>query len=180
MSDNKININWYPGHMTKAKRMMEGNIKLIDLIIEMRFHNFIVWLLIIFLTVILQHLFYSQYSPLFFFYSGCTHSRQNFPPSIFAPHSVQNLGAGFSFSVPGVFPIEPVMAFTAATPTMAPALFADALVSACACALPIDALSISGSLYTAVSWISFITALSFPVILKDVRPKDTSSTPLKS
>ena len=34
MSDNKININWYPGHMTKAKRMMEENIKLIDLIIE--------------------------------------------------------------------------------------------------------------------------------------------------
>lgn len=30
----KININWYPGHMTKAKRMMEENIKLIDLIIE--------------------------------------------------------------------------------------------------------------------------------------------------
>lgn len=34
MSDNKININWYPGHMTKAKRMMEENIKLIDLVIE--------------------------------------------------------------------------------------------------------------------------------------------------
>ena len=30
----KIYINWYPGHMTKAKRMMEENIKLIDLIIE--------------------------------------------------------------------------------------------------------------------------------------------------
>ena len=26
---------WYPGHMTKAKRMMEENIKLIDLIIEL-------------------------------------------------------------------------------------------------------------------------------------------------
>ena len=34
MSENKVNINWYPGHMTKAKRMMEENIKLIDLIIE--------------------------------------------------------------------------------------------------------------------------------------------------
>ena len=30
----KVNVNWYPGHMTKAKRMMEENIKLIDLIIE--------------------------------------------------------------------------------------------------------------------------------------------------
>lgn len=28
-------INWYPGHMTKAKRMMEENIKLIDLVIEL-------------------------------------------------------------------------------------------------------------------------------------------------
>ena len=32
--DNKVNINWYPGHMTKAMRMMEADIKLIDLIIE--------------------------------------------------------------------------------------------------------------------------------------------------
>lgn len=30
-----FNINWYPGHMTKAKRMMEENIKLIDLVIEL-------------------------------------------------------------------------------------------------------------------------------------------------
>jgi ribosome biogenesis GTPase A len=28
-------FQWYPGHMTKAKRMMEENIKLIDLIIEL-------------------------------------------------------------------------------------------------------------------------------------------------
>ncbi len=28
-------IQWYPGHMTKAKRMMQENIKLIDLIIEL-------------------------------------------------------------------------------------------------------------------------------------------------
>jgi len=34
MSDNTSKINWYPGHMTKAKRMMEENIKLVDLIIE--------------------------------------------------------------------------------------------------------------------------------------------------
>ena len=29
-----MNIQWYPGHMTKAKRMMQENIKLIDLVIE--------------------------------------------------------------------------------------------------------------------------------------------------
>ena len=30
-----MNYQWYPGHMTKAKRMMEGNIKLIDRVIEL-------------------------------------------------------------------------------------------------------------------------------------------------
>jgi len=30
----EVNINWYPGHMTKAKRQMEEDIKLIDIIIE--------------------------------------------------------------------------------------------------------------------------------------------------
>lgn len=30
-----MNYQWYPGHMTKARRMMEENIKLIDLIIEL-------------------------------------------------------------------------------------------------------------------------------------------------
>ncbi len=30
-----MNFQWYPGHMTKAKRMMDENIKLIDLMIEM-------------------------------------------------------------------------------------------------------------------------------------------------
>lgn len=29
-----MNIQWYPGHMTKARRMMQDNIKLIDIIIE--------------------------------------------------------------------------------------------------------------------------------------------------
>lgn len=29
-----MQIQWYPGHMTKARRMMEENIKLIDLVIE--------------------------------------------------------------------------------------------------------------------------------------------------
>lgn len=30
----KININWYPGHMTKSRREMESKLKLIDLVIE--------------------------------------------------------------------------------------------------------------------------------------------------
>lgn len=30
-----MNYQWYPGHMTKAKRMMQENIKLVDLIIEL-------------------------------------------------------------------------------------------------------------------------------------------------
>ena len=29
-----MNIQWYPGHMTKAKRMMQENMKIIDLVIE--------------------------------------------------------------------------------------------------------------------------------------------------
>lgn len=31
----KMTYQWYPGHMTKAKRMMQENIKLIDLVIEL-------------------------------------------------------------------------------------------------------------------------------------------------
>lgn len=30
-----MNFQWYPGHMTKAKRMMQENIKLIDIIVEL-------------------------------------------------------------------------------------------------------------------------------------------------
>ena len=30
-----MNIQWYPGHMTKAVRMMEENLKCIDLVIEL-------------------------------------------------------------------------------------------------------------------------------------------------
>lgn len=30
-----MNIQWYPGHMTKAKRMMQENIKLVDVVIEL-------------------------------------------------------------------------------------------------------------------------------------------------
>ena len=31
----RMNIQWYPGHMTKAKRMMQEDIKLIDIVIEL-------------------------------------------------------------------------------------------------------------------------------------------------
>ena len=30
-----MNIQWYPGHMTKAKRNMQEDIKLVDLVIEL-------------------------------------------------------------------------------------------------------------------------------------------------
>ncbi len=30
-----MNIQWYPGHMTKAKRMMQENIKLVDVVVEL-------------------------------------------------------------------------------------------------------------------------------------------------
>ncbi len=30
-----MNVQWYPGHMTKAKRMMQENIRLVDLILEL-------------------------------------------------------------------------------------------------------------------------------------------------
>ncbi len=30
-----MNIQWYPGHMTKTKRMMIENISLVDIVIEL-------------------------------------------------------------------------------------------------------------------------------------------------
>ena len=30
-----MNIQWYPGHMTKAKRAMKDDVKLVDLVIEL-------------------------------------------------------------------------------------------------------------------------------------------------
>ena len=32
----KININWFPGHMTKAKREMQEKLKMVDMVIECR------------------------------------------------------------------------------------------------------------------------------------------------
>jgi len=31
-----MNYQWYPGHMTKARRQMQEDLKLIDLMIELR------------------------------------------------------------------------------------------------------------------------------------------------
>ena len=33
---NSPHINWYPGHMSKARRLMEEQLKLVDIIIELR------------------------------------------------------------------------------------------------------------------------------------------------
>ncbi len=34
LSDQKMNIQWYPGHMAKTRRMMEENLKLVDAVCE--------------------------------------------------------------------------------------------------------------------------------------------------
>ena len=34
MQYEKMNIQWFPGHMTKAQRMIEENIKLVDAVCE--------------------------------------------------------------------------------------------------------------------------------------------------
>lgn len=36
MAESKIQIQWFPGHMTKAKREMQEKMKMVDLIIELR------------------------------------------------------------------------------------------------------------------------------------------------
>ena len=36
MNENKTNINWFPGHMAKARRQMEEQLKLVDIVIELR------------------------------------------------------------------------------------------------------------------------------------------------
>ena len=35
ISGKKFHIQWFPGHMTKAKRMMEANLKLVDVVVEL-------------------------------------------------------------------------------------------------------------------------------------------------
>ena len=34
MNEEFSNINWYPGHMTKTRRMMEADLKLVDAVCE--------------------------------------------------------------------------------------------------------------------------------------------------
>ena len=36
MNENKVNINWYPGHMAKTKRLVKENLDLIKLKIYMK------------------------------------------------------------------------------------------------------------------------------------------------
>ena len=36
MEQSKLNINWFPGHMTKAKREMQDKLKMVDMVIELR------------------------------------------------------------------------------------------------------------------------------------------------
>jgi ribosome biogenesis GTPase A len=33
-NENKVNINWYPGHMAKTKRLISENLNLIDIVYE--------------------------------------------------------------------------------------------------------------------------------------------------
>ena len=35
MSENNTVINWYPGHMAKANRLMKEQLKLVDIVIEL-------------------------------------------------------------------------------------------------------------------------------------------------
>ena len=35
MNENKMNINWYPGHMAKTKRQIEEDLKIVDIVIEL-------------------------------------------------------------------------------------------------------------------------------------------------
>ena len=36
MTQSKLNIQWFPGHMTKAKREMQSKLSLVDIVIELR------------------------------------------------------------------------------------------------------------------------------------------------
>ena len=36
MSEKTVNINWFPGHMAKARRQMEEQLKGVDIVIELR------------------------------------------------------------------------------------------------------------------------------------------------
>ena len=36
MSENTFNIQWFPGHMAKTRRMIAENLKMVDLVVELR------------------------------------------------------------------------------------------------------------------------------------------------
>lgn len=40
MAENKTNINWYPGHMTKTKRMIVNCLPLVDVVVELLTQEF--------------------------------------------------------------------------------------------------------------------------------------------
>ena len=40
MSENRNTINWYPGHMEKAKRQMLERLKAVDMVIEVPMQEF--------------------------------------------------------------------------------------------------------------------------------------------
>ena len=35
MEESSLDIQWYPGHMAKARRMLAESVKLVDVVIEM-------------------------------------------------------------------------------------------------------------------------------------------------
>ena len=35
MTDDRMSIQWYPGHMTKTRRQMEADLKLVDAVCEL-------------------------------------------------------------------------------------------------------------------------------------------------
>ena len=35
MEENKMNINWYPGHMAKTRKQITEDLKLVDVVIEL-------------------------------------------------------------------------------------------------------------------------------------------------
>ena len=35
MNENKMNINWYPGHMAKTRKQIAEDLKIIDIVIEL-------------------------------------------------------------------------------------------------------------------------------------------------
>ena len=43
MENDRMSIQWYPGHMTKTRRQIEADLKLVDAVCEYYFHDSIVY-----------------------------------------------------------------------------------------------------------------------------------------